>query len=119
MSLLGWGCREARSRYGEGTVVSLGAVGTGALGDEPVYRGAGELREDVAVAIAAGIERLALFDLGGVLSRPPAEAWLEAFVEAPVLAPPDPAPSLRARCAVAAAIAAGAIARSAARARPW
>lgn len=116
VSLLAWGCRAARRRYGDRAGASLGAVGPGALGDEPMYRGVHELREDVAAARAAGVERLALFDLAGVLARPPAEAWLEAFVEAPPAAgDPAPArPTLRARCAVAAAAAAGAVARGAA-----
>jgi hypothetical protein len=88
----------------------------GALGDEPVYRAVRELREDVAAARAAGIEDLSLFDLGGVLARPPAEAWIEALVETPrgggAAAPLTP----RAQCALAAARVAQ-IARLAA--RPW
>lgn len=60
--------------------LSLGCVGTGAFGDEPIYRGPQELAEDVAVARAAGCRELSLFDLAGVLARSPAEAWLEAFV---------------------------------------
>ncbi|MGK3994513.1 hypothetical protein [Sorangium sp. So ce1024] len=83
IALLAWGCRAAAWRFGPKAGVSLGAVGVGALGDEPVYRSPDELREDVAVAVAAGVDDLALFDLGGVLARPPAEAWLEAFVAPP------------------------------------
>lgn len=86
VALLAWGCRAAALRFGPRAGVSLGAVGVGALGDEPVYRSPDELREDVAVAVAAGVEDLALFDLGGVLARPPAEAWLEAFVAPPLAA---------------------------------
>jgi hypothetical protein len=59
--------------------MSLGCVGTGALVDEPVYRDPSELAEDVAIARAGGCHDLSLFDLGGVLHREPAEAWLEAF----------------------------------------
>ena len=51
----------------------------GALGDEPRYRDPSELAVDVAVARAGGVETLNLFDLGGVLRRGPAEAWLEAL----------------------------------------
>lgn len=79
LSLLGWCARRARRLFGERAGVSLGAVGTGALGDEPVYRHPGELREDVERARAAGCDVLTLFDLGGVLARGRAEAWLEAF----------------------------------------
>jgi hypothetical protein len=71
---------RALRRWGPEAGLSLGCVGTGAFEDEPIYRSPSELAEDVAVARAAGCEKLALFDLGGVLSREPAEAWLEAFV---------------------------------------
>ena len=70
---------RARRRWGERAGVSLGCVGTGALVDEPVYRDPSELAEDAALARAAGCRDLSLFDLGGVLAREPAEAWLDAF----------------------------------------
>ncbi|WP_438043723.1 hypothetical protein [Sorangium sp. So ce128] len=102
LALLAWGCRAAARRFGPRAGASLGAVGKGALGDEPVYRSVAELREDVAAAVAAGVSDLSLFDLGGVLARPPAEAWIEAFV-----APPAevrlPRETLRARGVIAAA----------------
>jgi hypothetical protein len=66
-------------RWGGAAGMSLGCVGTGALVDEPVYRDPSELAEDVAIARAGGCHDLSLFDLGGVLHREPAEAWLEAF----------------------------------------
>jgi hypothetical protein len=69
-------------RWGEKAGISLGCVGTGAFEDEPVYRDPSELAEDAAVARASGCRQLTLFDLGGVLAREPAEAWLEAFVSA-------------------------------------
>jgi hypothetical protein len=87
-AVLAWSCRRTAARFGAVAGASLGAVGTGAFGDEPVYRSPAELADDVAVARAAGIDDLALFDLGGVLRRPPVEAWLEAFVATP------PAPSV-------------------------
>ncbi|WP_437320613.1 hypothetical protein [Sorangium sp. So ce385] len=102
VALLAWGCGAAARRFGPRAGASVGAVGRGALGDEPVYRSVAELREDVAVAVTAGVQDLALFDLGGVLARPPAEAWLEAFV-APPREPRLPRATLRARGAVAAA----------------
>lgn len=71
----------ARRRFGERASISLGAVGRGALGDERTYRSERELADDVAIARAAGVEDLALFDLAGVLARPPAERWLDALVE--------------------------------------
>ncbi len=72
-------CTEARARFGGTAGISLGAVGLGALGNEPVYRSPTELLEDVAVARAAGLDDLTLLDLGGVLARRDPEAWLTAF----------------------------------------
>lgn len=77
------GCAASRARFGARGGASLGAVGPGAFGDEPTYRSPVELAEDVGAARAAGVDDLALFDLGGVLRRAPAEAWLEAFTTAP------------------------------------
>jgi hypothetical protein len=71
--------RLARRRFGPLAGLSLGTVGTGAFGDEPSYRSVDELRRDVAIATAAGITDLSLFDLGGILRRGPAAAWLEAL----------------------------------------
>jgi hypothetical protein len=87
-AILAGSCRASAARFGPVAGASLGAVGTGAFGDEPTYRSPAELADDVAVARAAGLDDLALFDLGGVLRRAPAEAWLEAFTT------PDPAPCL-------------------------
>jgi hypothetical protein len=78
-ALLSAASRRVTRRWGERAGVSLGCVGTGALVDEPVYRGPAELAVDVALARAAGVSDLSLFDLGGVLGREPAEAWLDAF----------------------------------------
>jgi hypothetical protein len=71
--------RLSRLRFGARAAISLGTVGPGAFGDEPCYRDVAELERDVALARAAGIDEIALFDLGGVLRRPPAERWLEAL----------------------------------------
>lgn len=79
LALLRFVAGRTRKRFGEKAALALGCVGRGALGDEAVYRSPAELREDVAVARRSGIERLALFDLGGVLARGEPEAWLEAF----------------------------------------
>ena len=74
--------RLSRRRFGARAAISLGTVGPGAFGDEPCYRGVAELARDVALARAAGIDEIALFDLGGVVRRGPAERWLEALSEA-------------------------------------
>jgi hypothetical protein len=76
--------------HGPRAALSLGTVGTGALVNEPCYRSAHELREDVAIARAAGIGTLSLFELRGVLERGRPEAWLEAFASTePAAAPPE------------------------------
>ncbi|MBK6916305.1 MAG: hypothetical protein IPH07_02785 [Deltaproteobacteria bacterium] len=71
--------RRAHQRFGARASAALGAVGRGALGDEAVLRDVAELRRDVALARAAGIEDLALFDLGGALQRGPFQHWLDAM----------------------------------------
>ncbi|MDB4960496.1 MAG: hypothetical protein JWP01_495 [Myxococcales bacterium] len=77
--LLGLTARLTRSRFGAKAAISLGTVGPGAFGDEPGYRDPSELRRDVQLVRAAGIDEIALFDLGGVIRRAPAEAWLESL----------------------------------------
>jgi hypothetical protein len=72
--------RFSRKRFGERAAVSLGCVGAGAFGSEPAYRDPAELARDVGLARAAGIDEIALFDLGGVMRRAPAAAWLDALV---------------------------------------
>ena len=107
-ALLGVACRAARERLGERAGASIGAVGVGAFGDEPTYRGVAELVDDVAIARAAGVDDLALFDLGGVISRGPPEPWLDAFVATEPLAS-LPEPSFRLRGVLAAARLAGGV----------
>jgi hypothetical protein len=79
-ALLAACARATHRRFGSRAALSLGTVGGGAFGDEPCYRDPHELARDVALARAAGITELALFDLTGIVHRAPAEAWLEAFV---------------------------------------
>ncbi|MBX3271256.1 MAG: hypothetical protein KF729_13400 [Sandaracinaceae bacterium] len=75
-------------RLGSRASISLGAVGPGALGDERTYRAPEELVEDVAIALGAGARDLTLFDLAGVLARPPIERWLDALCGLDAAAPP-------------------------------
>lgn len=79
LGFLAAGTARALRRWGSHAGISLGCVGTGAFEDEPIYRTPNELAEDAAVARASGCAKLSLFDLGGVLARPPPEAWLDAF----------------------------------------
>ncbi|MEM1031067.1 MAG: hypothetical protein AAF928_11905 [Myxococcota bacterium] len=97
LGLLSWWCGRARQRFGNEASVSLGCVGRGALGDEPTYRDHRELAEDVAIAQATGVDDLVLFSLGGVLARPPVEAWLDAFIETPAASAEPPALTARGR----------------------
>ncbi len=94
--LLAAAAAHARARFGARTSVAIGAVGRGALGDEATFRDIDELRTDVALVRTAGVDDLALFDLGGVLARDDWEAWLDAFTDP---SPPryPPPPSRRAR----------------------
>lgn len=89
LEVLDRACLATRARFGGRGGVSLGAVGTGAFGNEPVYRTVGELAEDVGAALGAGVTDLTLLDLGGVLLRGPAEAWLAALVETEAIAAPS------------------------------
>jgi hypothetical protein len=102
--MLAAACRAAGQRFGAVAGASLGAVGKGALGDEATYRSVDELQDDVAIARAAGLDDLTLFDLGGVLRRPPMEAWLDAFVETEPAREP-PRWTLRSRAAIGAGLA--------------
>lgn len=79
LALLRRGARAALARFGPRAEISLGLLGTGALGDEPTYRAIDELREDVSAVRIEGVERLALFDLRGLLQRPEPAAWLDAL----------------------------------------
>lgn len=107
VSLLATCCELARDRYGAAAGVSLGAVDTGALGDEPVYRSPVELAEDVAIATSCGVQDLTLFDLAGAIRRGPPEAWLDAFTApASRVTPPS---TRRARALVRATSAVGAL----------
>jgi hypothetical protein len=103
LALLGAAARHTARRYGPRASVSLGAVSTGVLGNEPFYRSVGELEDDIAAVRAAGIDHIVLFSLCGALRRPPAERWLDALVHTA----PRPAPPLspRAAAALAAALA--------------
>jgi len=78
-ALLAAATARVTQRWGARGGVSVGCVGVGALEDEPTYRDPSELAADVTTVRAGGCDDLSLFDLGGVLARPPAEAWLDAF----------------------------------------
>ena len=103
-ALLWRSARACARRFGPRAAASLGAVAPGALGDETPYASPEELADDVAIVRAAGIEDLALFDLGGVVRRGPVDAWLDAFVDTPPALTP-PASTVRARMVETVAVA--------------
>jgi hypothetical protein len=70
---------RAWQRYGPGAGISLGVTGPGALGDEPCYHRVADLIDDVGQVRAAGVQDIALFDLGGVLAREEPAGWLRAL----------------------------------------
>lgn len=80
--------RELMARLGTSAGIAVGSVGIGALGDERSYRAAGELQRDVAIARGAGCTDVALFDLAGVLGRPPAAQWLDTLSTTTPAGPP-------------------------------
>lgn len=84
------GARACVRRFGARGRVALGAVGRGALGDEATYTAVDELARDVAIARAAGIDDLALFDLGGAIARGPLDRWLAALCDTPAAESPPP-----------------------------
>ncbi len=63
-AVLAWSCSASARRFGPRAGASLGAVGTGAFGDEPTLRSPAELEDDVGVALACGVD-----DLGALRSR--------------------------------------------------
>lgn len=67
-----------QARWGAGSHVSMGLVGTGVLGDEPTYASPHALALDAAAVRAAGVTDLGLFCLEGILSRDDPESWVEA-----------------------------------------
>lgn len=75
-----WAYRSiAKSRGQAALSVSLGLVGTGKLGDEPVLEAPERLELDVQNAKSAGLDDLALFSLEGVIADERPERWLRVF----------------------------------------
>ena len=71
--------KRAKRKWGAAGAVSLGTVAPGAFGDEPSYRDVAELAKDVAIVREAGIQEIALFDLGGIMQTAAPESWLHAL----------------------------------------
>lgn len=78
--LLEWAYRAlGRAHRKSRMSVSLGLVGRGKLGDEPVLPDPESLALDVQEAKRAGLDDLALFSLDGVLADEHPERWLRVF----------------------------------------
>lgn len=109
-ALLACWTRNARASFGDLAAIAVGVAGTGALGDERLYRDASELARDAAIARASGCDHLALFSLEGILGRPDRDAWFAALATSTPVAPPSP--SLRARALLGALAGAGLVAEA-------
>ncbi|MBK8012579.1 MAG: hypothetical protein IPK13_14610 [Deltaproteobacteria bacterium] len=79
-TLVNHAARALSFHCGARASISLGCVGAGKLGDEPVMTDPADLSRDVLAARLGGVDDLALFALEGVVASPVPEAWLSAFV---------------------------------------
>lgn len=85
---------RARTLFGDRASVALGLIGTiGKSGSErPGYVDPDALREDIAAALAAGVDRVQLFSLDGILAEPGAPSrWFDALDVTPSIPAPSPA----------------------------
>ncbi len=80
------GC-ELKRAFGDRAGMSLGLTGVGVLGDEPHYAGPSQLASDIAVAKAAGIDDIAVFNLEGILHSPDPAAWFQVAIDTPPQVP--------------------------------
>ncbi len=77
----------AKRVWGAKASLDIGITGTG-VDDSPTYANAGELKKDVEAAIAAGYtgQKIGVYNLQGMIDRPPVDSWLQT----PNPAPPAP-----------------------------
>ena len=76
-SLLYQACQAVQARYGDHAIVSLGLCGAATRSGESFYATPADLQPDVAAALAAGVQNIALADLAGILQSPEPGAWFE------------------------------------------
>jgi len=81
---------SAVEQYGERGTVALGIVGSAGI-DPPSmsYPGPDELRADRAAAVAAGVSRVSVYSLDGVVQSANPNAWIDADVAPAIPAPTD------------------------------
>lgn len=71
-------CQAAQAHYGDRAGVSLGLCGASPGGDEPPgYATPADLQPDVAAALAAGVQDIALADLAGIVRSLEPGAWFD------------------------------------------
>jgi len=68
-------CQATHAHYGDRAGVSLGLCG---VESGSAYATPAELQPDVAAALAAGIQEIALSDLAGIIASPDPAAWFQA-----------------------------------------
>jgi len=76
----------ARERFGDKADIALGLV---APGDPHSYTSVEQLAADVAAAKAAGVGRIDVFDLNGMLSGDLFDQWADALLAAPAVPPEE------------------------------
>ncbi len=86
---------KARQRYGERASIFVGLVlWPGWLGGDSGYQSPHELAEDIQAVLAAGLKRIYVFYLTGVLAKEDPLAWLTVDVADHPVPPQDPFTSL-------------------------
>lgn len=71
---------DARAHFGERATIALGLVGTASIVelDAPPYASPAQLSEDVAAALGAGVLRVEVYSLDGMVELGDVPAWLAA-----------------------------------------
>ncbi len=73
--------KRAKKKYGDKLMTSVGLIGTGILGNEPVYKNPSQLKEDLNDVSKLGIKKVAIYSLEGVFRRKDPIKWLEVVKE--------------------------------------
>jgi hypothetical protein len=89
-----------RNKYGGRAAVSLGATGTGVLGNEPIFETVEELMVGVEASLAAGARDISIYNLEGVISRENPRVWFEALKAARPRVPEKSVKVVRTLCAL-------------------
>jgi hypothetical protein len=79
--------RSARERYGDKVDIALGLIAPGSPGG---FKSVADLAADVAAAKAAGVRRIDVFDLQGMLADDRFDEWADALLTEPLVPTEDP-----------------------------